>query len=110
VVKRIRMFREARYKMFKGYFRGVTDANVTDEQQARLHSVEINKNSYARKLRLDHIDFAKLNVEVQLIRRPDMLEDIPPRGDITLVEGDVLVLLGRPEDLVVAEIYLISGQ
>lgn len=112
VVKRIRLFREERYRMFKGYFRGVSDvdADVADAQQVRLHSVEINRNSYARKLRLDHIDFARFNVEVQLIRRPNMLEDIPPRPDIELAEGDVLVLLGRPEDLIAAEIYLISGQ
>ena len=48
VVKRIRSFREERYKMFKGYFRGATDANVADEQQVRLHSVEISKNSYGK--------------------------------------------------------------
>jgi CPA2 family monovalent cation:H+ antiporter-2 len=110
VVKRIRLFREERYKMFKGYFRGVTDANVAGELQVQLHSVEIDKNSYVRKLRLDHIDLARFHVEVQLIRRPNMLEDIVPRGDITLAEGDVLVLLGSPQDLIAAEIYLISGQ
>lgn len=110
VVKRIRRFREERYKMFKGYFRGVSDTSVADEQQVRLHSIEISKNSYAKKLRLDHIDFAKFNVEVQLIRRPNMLEDILPRPDITLADGDVLVLLGSPENLVAAEIYLVSGK
>jgi len=112
VVRRIRLFREERYRMFKGYFRGVSDVDmdVTDAQQVRLHSVEINKNSYVRKLRLDHIDFARFNVEVQLIRRPNMLEDITPRPDIVLAEGDVLVLLGSPQDLIAAEIYLISGK
>jgi monovalent cation:H+ antiporter-2, CPA2 family len=110
VVKRIRLFREERYKMFKGYFRGATDANITDAQQVRLHSVEISKNSYAKKLRIDHIDLKRFNVDIQLLRRPNMLEDIPPRGDITLAEGDVLVLLGLPDDLMAAEVYLISGK
>ena len=110
VVKRIRMFREERYSMFKGYFRGVTDANDDDSKQVRLHSVEINHNSYARKLRLDHVDLARFNVEVQMLRRPNMPEPISPRDDITLAEGDVLVLLGRPEDLIAVEIYLISGR
>jgi CPA2 family monovalent cation:H+ antiporter-2 len=110
VVKRIRSFREERYKMFKGYFRGVTDANNVDAQQVQLHPVEISKNSYARKLRLDHIDLKRFNVEIQLIRRPNMLEDIVPREDITLGAGDVLVLLGLPDDLVAAEVYLISGK
>ncbi len=110
VVKRIRLFREERYKMFKGYFRGVSDMDASNELRARLHSVEIDKNSYAKNLRLDHIDIAKFNVEVQLIRRPNMLEDIAPRDDITLTAGDVLVLFGSPQDLIAAEIYLISGR
>jgi monovalent cation:H+ antiporter-2, CPA2 family len=110
VVKRIRLFREERYKMFKGYFRGVSDMDATNEQRARLHSVEIDKNSYAKNLRLDHIDLARFNVEVQLIRRANMLEDIHPRPDISLTAGDVLVLLGSPQNLISAEIYLISGK
>lgn len=112
VIKRIRLFREERYKMFKGYFRGVTDAELDSSgaRQTRLHPVEINKDSYARKLRIDHIDLAKFNVDIQLIRRPNMLEDIPPRGDIVLADGDVLVLLGSPADIIAAETYLISGQ
>jgi len=109
VIKRIRAFREERYKMFKGFFRGVSDAEADDTQRPRLHSVEINKNSYARKLRLDHIDLARINVEVQMLRRPNSPEPISPRDDITLAEGDILVLLGKPEDLVAAEIYLVSG-
>ncbi len=110
VVKRIRSFREERYSMFKGYFRGVTDANDDNSKQVQLHSVEIHKNSYARKLRLDHIDLARFNVEVQMLRRPNMPEPISPRDDITLAEGDVIVLLGSPESLIAAEIYLISGK
>lgn len=109
VVKRIRQFREERYKMFQGYFRGATDIENVDAKQVQLHSIEIAKNSYAKKLRLDHIDLARFNVEIQLIRRPNMLEDIAPRGDITLGDGDVLVLLGLPQDLMAAEVYLISG-
>ncbi len=110
VVKRIRLFREERYKMFKGYFHGLSDTDVANEQLARLHSVEINNNSYAKNLRLDQVDLARFNVEVQLIRRPNMLEDIAPRDDITLAAGDVLVLFGSPQSLIAAEIYLISGK
>lgn len=110
VVKRIRVFREERYKIFKGYFRGVSDLDSANNERARLHSVEISKDSYAKNLRIDHIDFAKFNVEVQLIRRPNMLEDITPRGDIVLADGDVLVLYGGPQALVAAEIYLITGK
>ena len=109
VIKRIRMFREERYKMFKGYFRGVSDDQSTDAQQIRLHSIEINQNAYCKNLRLDQINFGQLNVELQLIRRPNMLEDINPRGVIVLNDGDVLVLLGNQQNLIDAENFLVSG-
>ena len=111
VVKRIRLFREQRYKMFKGFFRGISDAESgNNTHQVRLHSVEISANFFALGLRLDQIDFAGFNVQLQLLRRQNMLEDIAPRPDIVLAEGDVLVLLGSPEDLISAEIFLISGK
>lgn len=112
VVKRIRLFREERYKMFKGFFRGITDADADagNVRQLRLHSVEISKSTYAHGLRLDHIDFARLNVEPHFLRRPNMLEDIQPRPDIVLSDGDVLVLLGSTEGLLEAENYLIYGK
>ena len=112
VVKRIRAFREERYKMFRGYFRGVTDAEKESTELRkilRLHSVEINDSAYAKGLRIDHIDFVRFNIEIQFLRRPNMLEDIPPRPDIIVSEGDVLVLLGSSEDLSSAEKFLLTG-
>lgn len=110
VVKRIRMFREERYKMFKGYFRGVSDADTTTAALPQLHSVEMYKNFYAHGLRLDHIPFEDFAVEVKQLRRLNMPEPIAPRGDIVLTEGDVLVLLGSNAALIAMEVYLISGR
>ena len=112
VVKRIRLFREERYQMFQGYFRGVSDASAEfgETHQLRLHPVEISKNAFAANMRLEQIDLAKFQVEIQHLRRPNMLSDISPRPEIVLGEGDVVVLLGPQEGIVAAEIYLISGQ
>lgn len=110
VVKRIRMFREERYKMFKGYFRGVSDADTTTAALPQLHSVEMYKNFYAHGLRLDHIPFEDFAVEVKQLRRLNMPEPIAPRGDIVLTEGDILVLLGSNSALIAMEVYLISGR
>lgn len=110
VVKRIRSFREERYSMFKGYFRGVTDANDNSAKQVMLHPVEINQNTFVHGMRIDAIDFARFNVEVQMLRRRNMPEPTSPRHDITLADGDVLVLLGSPQSLNAIEIYLISGK
>ena len=111
VVKRIRLFREERYKMFKGFFGGLTDIDKASTKQRvnRLHSVEITAGTFAQGQYLEDINFSHFDVELQYIRRPNMLEDIHPRPDIMLAEGDVLVLLGSAEDLVAAEIFLISG-
>jgi monovalent cation:H+ antiporter-2, CPA2 family len=110
VVKRIRLFREERYKMFKGYFRGVSDADASTASLPQLHSVEMYKNFYAHGLRLDHIPFEDFAVEVKQLRRPNMPEPVVPRGDIVLGEGDVLVLLGSNAALIAMEVYLISGR
>lgn len=112
VVKRIRLFREERYKMFQGYFHGLTDvaSEITETHQIRLHSAEITKEAYAMGMRLNNINFAGFNVELQHIRRPNMLEDILPRPDIVIGEGDILVLLGSPADLGSAEKFLLTGR
>jgi monovalent cation:H+ antiporter-2, CPA2 family len=112
VVKRIRLFREERYKMFQGYFRGISDADAetTVSRQQRLHSIEINNNSFVHGMHLAAIPFEKMNVQLKKIRRPNMLEPISPRPDIQLSEGDVLVLLGNNESLVAAEVFLVSGK
>ncbi|QDC45074.1 cation:proton antiporter [Methylophilus medardicus] len=110
VVKRIRLFREERYKMFKGYFRGVSDADTATASLPQLHSVEVYKNFYAHGLRIDHIPFGDFAVEVKQLRRPNMPEPIAPRDDIMLGEGDILVLLGSNAALIAMEVYLISGR
>lgn len=110
VVKRIRLFREERYKMFKGYFRGVSDTDNATATLPQLHSVEVYKNFYVHGLRLDHIPFEDFAVEVKQLRRPNMPEPIMPRPDIVMTEGDVLVLLGSNTALIAMEVYLISGR
>ena len=110
VIKRIRLFREERYKMFKGFFRGVSDEDVSVAALPRLHTIEVFKNFYAHSLRIDHIPFEDFAVEVKQVRRPNMPEPIAPRPDIELGEGDVLVLLGSNSALIAIEIYLISGR
>ncbi len=112
VVKRIRLFREERYKMFQGYFHGLTDvaSEITETHQVRLHSTEISAQDFTVGMRLSDINFDGFNVELQHIRRPNMLEDILPRPDIVIGEGDILVLLGNPADLGSAEKFLLTGR
>jgi len=111
VVKRIRLFREERYKMFKGYFGGVSDAEAeVTEPQTRLHAIEINEKSHVLSWRLGQIPFAMLNTEVKYLRRPNMLEDIEPRNDIVLSPRDILVVIGTADKLNALEKYILTGK
>jgi CPA2 family monovalent cation:H+ antiporter-2 len=111
VVKRIRLFREERYKLFKGYFHGISDAEdeSLEGQQVRLHSVVISAGSYAIGRKLTEIQLENFNVEVKSIRRPNS-NGVEPSLGSNLAEGDVVVLLGHPVSLTNAQNALLTGR
>ena len=111
VVKRIRLFREARYQLFKGYFHGISDAEdeSLEKQQVRLHSVIISPGSFAIGRRLVDMQLESFNVEVKSIRRPNS-NGMVPTNENSLVEGDVVVLLGQPTGLTNAQNALLIGR
>jgi len=112
VIKRIRAFREERYKMFRGYFKGTTDISddIGSDMQLQLRSMEITENLFIFNRYLSDLIILELNVEIQYLRRPNMLENIDPRPDIILSKGDVLVLLGPRKDLEQFEKYALNGK
>ena len=111
VVKRIRLFREARYQLFKGYFHGISDAEdeSLEKQQVRLHSVIISPGSFAIGRRLVDMQLENFNVEVKSIRRPNS-NGMVPTNESPLAEGDVVVLLGQPTGLTNAQNALLIGR
>ena len=110
VIKKIREFRESKYKIFKGYFKGSTDFTEDLTNQQQLYSVEISKKSHIKGLMLKDIPFEVYGVQVHHLRRPNMLEDIQPRDDIILDRGDVIVLLGYVEEIKLFEIFAQNGR
>lgn len=111
VVKRIRIFREERYKLFKGYFHGISDAenDGLDNQQVRLHSVIISPGTFAIGRNLADMNLESFEVEVKSIRRPNS-NGSQPTEQSTLAEGDVIVLLGQPIGLTNAQNALLIGR
>jgi CPA2 family monovalent cation:H+ antiporter-2 len=102
VLARIRAIREERYSLFRGFFHGATDAaDAAENLQPRLHSVLLTERSAAVGRTLADLDLAGL-VEVTSVRRRGMRSKVP-LVDYRFDAGDVIVLLGPPENLALAE-------
>ena len=108
VLARIRAIREERYSLFRGFFHGATDAaDAAENLQPRLHSLLLTERSAAVGKSLGQIDLGG-RVEVTGVRRRGTRTEVPQR-QYRFEAGDVLVLLGRPEDLALAERALLRG-
>ena len=112
IVKKIRSFRSERYAMFRGYFKGSTDISddFSGEEQLELHSIEVKRNPLLMGSKLENIRFEDFNIQIQYLRRPNMLENIDPRPDIILDDGDILVILGLQQNINHFEKYISSGK
>ena len=112
IIRKIRSFRAERYSMFRGYFKGATDINndFSGQEQLELHSIEIKRNSKLVGIKLDKIKFEDFNIQIQYLRRPNMLENIEPRSDISLENDDILVILGLQQNINRFEKYVTTGK
>ena len=108
VLARIRAIREERYSLFRGFFHGATDAaDAAENLQPRLHSLLLTERSAAVGKSLDQVDL-RGRVEITGVRRRGARSE-RPQPEYRFEAGDVLVLLGRPEDLMLAERKLLRG-
>ncbi len=108
VLTRIRAIREERYSLFRGFFHGASDsADAADNLQPRLLSVHLTERAFARGKVLSMLRFDGL-VEVTGVRRKGARAQ-RPGPDWVFEPGDVVVLLGRPESLALAEQRLLKG-
>lgn len=108
VLRRIRDTRGQRYKLLRGYFRGLSDSDEEIGDQPCLHSVWLAPGSLAIGCTLEEFDLDEIGCEVSAIRRRG-IKALEPAPDTRLQEGDVLVLLGLPEAIAVAEERLLRG-
>ena len=110
VLRRIRETRESRYELFRGFYRGMTDAAEGEDQalQPRLHSVLVTAGAQSIGKSMEDLDLEKSGVEVTAIRRRNV-RTAAPSPEMRVEEGDVLVLLGTETGVAAAEIKLLQG-
>ena len=91
-----------------GIARKPTDtADAAENVQPRLHSVRLTERSSAVGKSLGEIALGN-SVEVTSVRRRGARSEVP-QPEYRFEAGDILVLLGRPEGLALAEKKLLRG-
>lgn len=110
VLRRLRAVRSQRYQLMRGFFHGATDEedDREDASQPRLHSVVLDEGAAAVGRAIGELNLGAVNVEITAVRRRN-IRGLSPGPDLHLEAGDVLVLLGTPENLAAAEIGLLQG-
>lgn len=107
VLKRIRQTRSQRYRLLRGFYRGLTDRDEDDERQPRLHSVWLATGAAAIGQTLAELDLESLGCEISAIRRRG-IRAVEPAPETRLEAGDVVVVLGDPEAVTAAEQRLLQ--
>ena len=109
VIRRMRQIRTQRYSLMRGFFLGATDIDEgTDAQEERLHSVSLLPGAFAVSRRIGDLAFASSGARVAAVRRRG-IRSLDPADDMILEAGDVVVLLGVPGSLAMAEKKLLKG-
>ena len=107
VMRRARDARSTRYRLLRGFFKGMSDeSEESDADSARMNSVLIETGAFAIGQSLEAL--ALRDVEVSAIRRHG-IRGLEPGPETRLQEGDVVVLLGTPAAISVAEAKLLQG-
>ncbi|QID18799.1 potassium transporter [Nitrogeniibacter mangrovi] len=109
VVRRIRMIRSERYALMRGVFHGASDApEGPDGKQLRLHSVIVPDGARAVGRTIGEMDFPLMDVSVSAVRRRN-IRGLSPGPETQILAGDVIVLLGEPANLQLAERRMLQG-
>jgi CPA2 family monovalent cation:H+ antiporter-2 len=104
----MRVVRGEQYRLLRGLFQGANDR--MDESPVRLHSVTLDARASALGKSLSGLDLDALGVQVMAVRRPGAKRKKLSAEEAGALEpGDVVVLLGAPEELGAAEHRLLRG-
>src|SRR5882672_6884433 len=105
VMRRVSQVRDQQYSLLRGLFPGGSDER-DGEAVARLHAVTLEPGAHAVGRQLAELG---LGVQVRAVRRPGARLRLAPEQAGALREGDIVVLLGAPEQLLAAEEKLLRG-
>jgi CPA2 family monovalent cation:H+ antiporter-2 len=107
VMRRVAQVREEHYELLQGLFRGESDEPGSEGAPARLHSIMLDAQAHAVGRPLSELGLE--GVQVRAVRRASVRMNLSATEAGPLQPGDVVVLLGLPDQLAAAEDRLLRG-
>ncbi|MEO9945684.1 MAG: cation:proton antiporter [Paraglaciecola sp.] len=110
ILKRVRKERKGHYGNMHGFFPGETTEMdyVKQDKLEFMHAVILTASAFAVGKPLHILDTQRMRINIKGLRR-DNNELSAPDGNIELLEGDVLVITGKPRRVERAERFLLEG-
>ncbi|GAB6050961.1 monovalent cation:proton antiporter family protein [Hydrogenophilus islandicus] len=110
VVRHLRALREERYRLFRGFFSGVTDLadEESDAGAVRLDTFVVEERSPWIDRALADLALDQLGVEVVAVRRRG-IRGASPDPHFVLRQGDVLIVRGKVAALEAARERFLAG-
>src|SRR5574337_1178622 len=108
VLRTVQEQRNARYRLFRGYFHGADDDTGKERGQERLSTLTLRPGAEAIGKVLGQLGLPALGARVVSLRRGNG-RPVAPHDALTLQDSDTLVLSGTPEALAIAEEKLLRG-
>lgn len=109
VIRRMRQIRTERYSLMRGFFLGASDMGEgADAGEERLHSVSLPAGAFCVSRCLADLGIEASGARIAAVRRKGM-RTLDPADDTVFEAGDVVVLLGVPASLALAEDRLLKG-
>jgi CPA2 family monovalent cation:H+ antiporter-2 len=110
VMRRVSQVRDEQYGLLRGLFHGAgDDSEAAGDAAVRLHAVTLEPGSHGVGRTLAELRLDELEAQVRAVRRRGAKAKLTAEQAGALEAGDVVVLLGAPEALSLAEERLLRG-
>lgn len=83
--------------------------NIENHLHEQLSPVVISEDAFAANKKLSELDLKSIGVEVMAIRRGNE-KHLKPRGSVTIIPNDIVILFGPLNNLEAAEQVLLEGR
>lgn len=112
IVFKIRAIHADRYRIIQGFFKGIDDPTLLDQEESErmsLHAVTVTENAYAIGKTIEEISDPDNPLTIKALTR-GVTRYSDPDLNMIIEEGDVLVLYATPEAMYLLNERILRGE